>query len=255
MPFLAGVMRVVAVRTYTVNAANRALLIHDGEHDRLIGKDRNDLRQLAIGHIMLAADMLAERAAQGIGMRLGERYDFDAGRVELSARAQRCDDRDILFDTAGHQVHLGRDIVDAVNNHVGTRVQQSGGGVFIVKVIERADLRLGIDGADTSRQEFSLPLANRVGQGMQLSINVCDADAVKIHQCQAADPAAGQPLDRIAPDPAQTEYRDMTAGQFIHGGRTQQAHAPLEPPISPGESRISRGVIFFCSGWFMHRYR
>ena len=82
----------------------------------------------------------------------------------------------------GNQRGLDPEAVNAVNDMVIVRMQQSREILLGEEVLDGRDATTGIDLADTRRHDVHLGHAERAGQGVQLAVDIGFGDMVEIDQ-------------------------------------------------------------------------
>lgn len=161
------------------------------------------------------AQFLAHDARQAACAGREEVADNNAGRIDLVRRPHRGNDRDSLLLAALQEIELGGDVVDAVEDVIVAALQQFAGVFLRIKLLDRFDRDGRIDRPAALGHDHGLALANGAIEGMQLAVDVGQADGVEIDQGQPADAGAGQSLDSIAAHAAETEDRDGGPGQAV----------------------------------------
>ena len=64
---------------------------------------------------------------------------------------------------------------------------------------------------------FGLIFPHGGGQGVQLAVDIGEAQGILVHQGQLSHPGAGQDLGGVAAHAAQAEHRHMAAGEPVQG--------------------------------------
>ncbi len=87
---------------------------------------------------------------------------------------------------------------------------------------------LWVDGGDALRHDPDLFFPDGITEGMQLAVDVAQADLVMVDEGQGADATAGQGLHRPGPDPADADDADVHGAQVGDGGGAVQAFDAAE---------------------------
>ncbi len=177
---LAGKLLIVLVRADAVPlaAAVFSLLL-----TVLLG--REDHLHAALDPLLL--QQLPYRARHAALMRLGDVGDPDLGRVEFRGRPHAGDDRNIPLTAGADQVQFAGDMVDGVDHVVVTVAQQKVAVLGGIEVLVRDDLSLRVDQAHPLRHDHGLGLADGAVHGVELPVDVGEADLVEIDDDQPPD--------------------------------------------------------------------
>ena len=120
------------------------------------------------------------KCEQGIVLGVAEVGDADAGRVGLAAGPADRDQAHLVAPAPGDERGLDTEAVDAVDDMVIVRMQQSREILQGEEVLDGRDATIGIDLPDTRRHDLHLGHAERVGQGVQLAVDIGFGDMVEI---------------------------------------------------------------------------
>ncbi len=158
---------------------------------------------------VLLAQPFAGLGQQWILPAAGQVANGEFQRVGHATRAAYGDDRQPLAAAMGEQCRLGAKVVDAIDDPVVAAVEDVGDIVGRDEVVDDMGLTIGVDGSDPLTQGFGLGLAERLGGGVQLAIDVGFGDMIHIDQGEFANGAAGQRFDGPGTHAAETEHADM----------------------------------------------
>jgi hypothetical protein len=86
--------------------------------------------------------------------------------------------------------------------------------------------------------------------GVELAVQVGQADLVVVDQIQRADPAAGERLHGVAAHAADAEDRHAAAAQFLHGLLPEDQFRPCELIQHVSLQPARRRVLVFQYGFF-----
>lgn len=139
--------------------------------------------------------------------------NLDLARIKLVGSTHAGDNRYPLFTAEFYQGRLGGKVVDGVQHVIGLWNKQLFGIFPGEKGLDRIDLCGGIDVAQSLRHDFDLGSANCAGKGMDLPVDVGQADVVEIDQCDMADTGPSQRFSGVAADPADAADHDMLISQ------------------------------------------
>ena len=168
----------------------------------------------------------AHDPGQGTHGGFGNVRHLQKGGVQLVAGAQGGDDGDTPLPRLLDQVQLAGHQVDAVGDIVefpGEKVLPVGGVIGGAQGVD-PDVRVDVPAPPGRRLRLILPHGG--GQGVQLAVDVGEAQGVLIHQGQLPHPGAGQYLGGIAAHAAQAEHRHMAAGEPVQGPVPQDHFRP-----------------------------
>src|SRR5690606_29288394 len=107
--------------------------------------------------------------------------------------------------------------VDGVDYEDELRGQLRGDILLGQKGLHRGAMTAGVDHPDPLRHDHHLGLAHAAIQGMELAVDVGNADIIQINQGNPTNAAAGQGFRRPGADPADADDADMGSRQNIQG--------------------------------------
>ena len=64
--------------------------------------------------------------------------------------------------------------------------------------------------------------ANRLVIGNDLAVQVCEADAIRVHQNKRSDTGTHQSIRRMSSHAAEAEYRHLCVRKTLHSRRAEQ---------------------------------
>jgi hypothetical protein len=194
------------------------------EHGRFGGEDAFDPHGQAFGgELMLFPQVAAHFRQQFVVAGFGEIAGAHPGAIAAAPRAAAGDDREIFCAALREQQNLVGHAIDGIHDEIVFRGEQFVGRFGVEKAGFAGDAAFGIDGADALGHDLHLRAANGFGEGVELAVDVGDADFVQIHQSDRADARAGQGFGGPSADPANANHRDMRRAQ------PRQARPAIEP--------------------------
>ena len=112
--------------------------------------------------------------------------------------------------------------VDGIDDVVVTVEVELLGGLLREYLLQRCDVGHGIDGEQTLAEGFHLHLADGLGGGHQLAVDVGDAYTVAVDEGEVADAAAHQALGAPRAYAAHAEDDDAHVADTLHRLFAQQ---------------------------------
>jgi hypothetical protein len=125
-------------------------------------------------------------------------------------------------------MEFGGDMIDAVEHEAVAPTKQFIGVISTEKILYRFDLDIRIDRSTTLRHHLHFRPADSLVKGVDLSIDIGQADVIEINQCQAADTGSGQSLSGIAADSTDTEYGNRSLFETFQAVLSGQQFHPAK---------------------------
>lgn len=172
-------------------------------------------------------ELLAEGAGEAVAFDLAELGALDLEGVHLERGAHRGEERDRgNGKRVADQRRLAGERVDGVNDVVEAFEPEARRGRLVVDL--RADIQfdVGVDGPQSLREHLNLDLSDGLRRGHQLTVDVRDADLVRVDEQQLPHPRADQRLGTPAADAAETEDGNARRLKGVGGRRSEhELHA------------------------------
>ena len=150
----------------------------------------------------------------------------------------------------GPQSHreFGLQLVAGVDQPIQCRALQQRRPVFSInKFLDTSNFAIRIDLRNAFTHGLYLGLAQRLGQRVNLAIDVRFGHMVQINQGQSANSAARQRFGRPGPHTANTDHRDMRVADRLGTSDSIEALQATKAPL-----RVERFVDESVSG-FAHK--
>ena len=160
-------------------------------------------------------ELSAHDARKGIGARLGQIGDAEAGGIELIARPHRRDDGNICLPRRRNEVQLGGDVVNAVGDIVVPRERHEMRRLGQVKERMRRDFAFGVDLRDARAHDVRLAFSHRGRERDELAVDVALLDDVFIDEREMSDARPRERFGTKAAHAAQTEHGDAACMKFF----------------------------------------
>ena len=159
---------------------------------------------------MLGAQTLAHFCQQRFLLGAAQITHFDFGRIDLTTGATERNQFEMMITTIGDQCGLGAHVIDCIDDEIiPVRTDQRVEIAGIDKFFNLMHATVRIDLRDTLRQGSHFGLSQRVGQRMNLAIDVRLGQMVQVDHGDFTDRATCQRLDNPRADPADTDHADM----------------------------------------------
>jgi hypothetical protein len=159
---------------------------------------------------------------QPIMAREGQITNLDGQRILAATCPAGRNDWDVPLFAPGNQQRFSRRTVDRVQNIVEPSFQNLGCIGFQKKAMNSMDLAVWIDRPHPPLQYLHLRLAQLAVQGVELPIDVADANVIQIDQRQATNAGTSQRLDGPRTNSAQANDTDMGLAYSPQASRAEQ---------------------------------
>lgn len=183
---------------------------------------------LHTGRYSLSAEDFAHTACHAAVAGDRDIVHLDLGRIELVGGPHAGDDRDVPFTAGRDQRCLGGEVVNGVQQVVRLPPQQFSGIVPGKEGLDRNDFSCRIDVPQAGGHDLDLGLADSAGEGVDLAVDVGQADIVEIHQRDSAEAGPPQCFGGVAADSADTADHDVFTGQRGESGFADQEFGARE---------------------------
>ena len=174
---------------------------------------------------------------------------MDLRRVALGACTHRADDRQAALYGLGDEVHLRAQRVDGVDDVVvAVTVEELDHILILEEGLDDLQLDVGVDGAKACSQDAGFRLADGLGGGYELAIDIRRLHDVGVDDGHTADACAGDELGSEATDTAETDDEDVALGELAHALVTEEEAGTLGP-------RLGRSLLLGLVHWMPRSLR
>lgn len=201
--------------------------------DRLFGReDGRDAEGadagFALGEAVVGAQVAPHLEEHGVATRLGEVGALDEGGVPATTGPATGHDRDAALMTGGEEEAFGSHRIDGIDDRVKWLGEECVGIFLGEERLAWVDPGIGVDGVDALRHDIDLGATNGVVQGVDLAVDVGDAEVVEIEEGEGADAAAGEGFGGPGPHAADADDGDAGPAKLFQGTLAVESGDPPE---------------------------
>ena len=162
-----------------------------------------------------AAQGSADLMKQGVFAGEGEVCGADAGGIPAPAGCAAGDGEDVAVVELGEQECLVRGVVNGIDDGIEAWFEDAVGGLGVEKAWFDVDGCLGMDGADALGHGIGFLSADLPVHGVELAVDVGEADFVEIDEGEVADAGAGESFDGPGADAANPDDGDVCGEEAL----------------------------------------
>ncbi len=207
------------------------------------GKDAGDAEGFGVaGEGVLGAELFADLGEEAVVAGVGEVGDPDGGGVAPAAGGAAGDEGDAAVAAEGDEAAFVADAVDAVDDVVEGLVEDVVGGGGGEELLDGMDGGGGVDDANTVGEGFGFGLSDGGVEGVDLAVDVGDADFVEVHEGEAAEAGAGEGFDAPGTDAAEADDAHVGVAQACECGAAVEAGDAAEALVVVGHADDFKGT-------------
>jgi len=181
-----------------------------------------------LGEAIPGTELFSDGEKEGVAKGFREVVDANLGGIGSTARSAAGDDGDVFFAAGGKEVALWADGVDGVDNDVRVCREEFLRVFFGVEGLPDLAMCAGVDRGDAGCEGSSFRLTDGLGSGVNLTVDIGEAEVVEIDKGEMAHPGASEGFDGPRTDSAQADDHDMAAGEFLQGRESVESRDSAE---------------------------
>ncbi len=206
----------------------------DAEKNRL-------LTAWGFGKAVVISQVAAELMKQRIDAAVGEIRHADAAGIAPTTSAAADDSVGFPAMTFSDQQRLMLSVVDRVDDGIEACIQNAAGRFFVEKFRDDLHVALGVNRQGALGHRFGFLATYLPVHGVELTIDIGNADFIQIHEGQMTDARAGERLDSPRADTADADDGDPCFQKAIQRRLTIKPRNPAEAVVD--RARIGRKFV------------